>query len=1243
LCCYYVLSMNLFARSFFFSIISAMLCAAAPDRIAAVVDNQSTAVLKSSSRRNLRVEDDRGPVDPDMPVTYATLYLQPAAGLEEFLADQQNPSSPNFHHWLTPEQFGDRFGLSSGDIGAISAWLKSEGLTVHDVARGRHWITFSGTARQVSHAFHTEIHRFVIDGELHYAKAAGILIPSALANVIAGVDGLDDFRLQPYYTRSAAPVQPEYSRGSTHYIAPDDLATIYDIAPLYKAGIDGTGQKLAIIGETDISLADIRQYRTEFGLAPNDPQVVLYGPDPGTRAGDLGEADLDLEVSGSIARNATIIFVNSANVTLSAQYAVDQNLAPVMSESYGSCETNTSLTFRSVAQQASAQGITWLIASGDSGAATCDRSSPTPQAEKGATVSFPASIPEVTAVGGTEFNEGRGSYWAPANTGNFASALSYIPERVWNDTEALNRLDGGGGGASAIYSKPLWQNGPGVPGDGARDVPDVSFAASGAHDGYYIVMNGQYYIFGGTSASTPLFAGMVALLNQSLVAANPSGAAGLGNINPALYHLAQATTDVFHDTTNGDNIVPCAQGSPNCVNGTLGYSAGPGYDAASGLGSVDAANLIAEWNGGNASTTAVSASPAVFTPDTNIQLSATVSGAGGIPTGTITFVAADVTLGVAALVSGATSATATLSVSGTLLEGGNGTVGGLYSGDNTFMPSSGTSALTLQLPTSGSYVIPSITPNPVPRVGTSWPYTVKLSELAGVATTVTVFTVNGVNNISNLPSRTIDAHGSLSASLFGSGLTVPLTRDFHFAGADADGTAWSRDITVPFIASAVTSYSPAISLTPSSPFIQQNPQADPSCQWSQQVTIQELSGYQVTLLGFTAGSNVVTTTLPQVFGTTRLAPRGMLSGTVCFAGGSPAQESYVVTGAAETGAVVAATASVSLAKAPATAIAFTTPVTPVVMTIPDSSQKQTAQVPLTYSSGSPAWTARVLPAAQTWLTLSASTGSGNTTLTLQASGAGLSNGVYNAILLIAATGALPQSIQIPVVLVVGGSQNVSILGMGNAASGDQVFAPGQLVAVYGNGLASTNAGAAIQPLPLVLAGASATVNGVAAPLWFVSPGQINLQIPYETSAGTAVLGVTNNGDAAAYLFLVSPAGPGIFAYQGSMVPEPTGSPRQTLVGFITGDGDVTPTLATGATASPAATIAQLPHSRQTLSVTIGGEPADIAFNGIVNGLIGVTQVNFTIPPDTPLGPQAVIVTVGGVSSLPVNLTVTAPM
>jgi uncharacterized protein (TIGR03437 family) len=1215
---------------------------AAEDRIAGPVDPSRATVLKGHLHRSARAEFDRGPVDPSMPVSYAALYLRPAEGLESFLADQQTPSSPNFHKWLTPEQFGDRFGASGNDLGKITGWLRAAGFTVHDVARGRHWISFSGTAGQVGQAFHTEIHKYTVNGVPHFANSTDLSIPAALEPIVLGIDGFTDFRLEPLAINYGLKAEPRLNSGTSHYLAPDDLATIYDVAPLYKTGIDGTGQKIAIVGTSDINLNDMATFRSHFGLAPNAPQVVVYGQDPGTNTSGQGEANLDLQVAGAIARNATLIYVNSVSVSLAALYAVDQNLAPVMTMSYGGCELTYSATqtLRAVAQQASAQGITWMVSSGDSGAATCDRTSPTPQATKGLTVSSPASFPEVTAVGGTEFMEGTGSYWAATNTATRASALSYIPERPWNDSVLVNGIVGGGGGASAYFPKPLWQTGPGVPNDSARDLPDVSFAASGAHDGFEVYYQGAYYIFGGTSASSPLFAGMVALLNQSLLNQG-ANASGLGNINPALYQLAQSTGDVFHDITTGDIIVSCAQGSPDCVDGSMGFVAGPGYDQASGLGSVDAARLIAEWNTGAASTTVITATPASFGTSDTVQLTATVTGKGAAPTGSIAFVASDLNLGSVKLTAGAgKTATASLSVPGASLAGGDLIVGALYSGDASYLASSGSATLTLKLPASGSLVVATVTPNPVNQVGTGWPYLVRLTEMAGVATRVTAFTVNGVNNLSNLAAPAIAAHGSIATSLSGSGLSVPLNRVFHFEGLDDSGATWQQDLTVPFVGPIGPTRAPGISVTLSPATMQQSPQADASCQWSQQVTVQETGGYETTLSSVVSGSKSLTSTLSQYFGTARLAPWGMMSGKFCYATGTPTQSTYSFTGISETGSTVTASATATFAAAPASAAAFQVSTPTVSIALPAGALNGSAGLDLKFGSGSPAWSATVLPASQKWLSVSALLGTGNTTIQVLASAAGLSKGVYNAVVSLEAQDTTPQAIRVPVTLVVGASASVSVTGIGNAASGGQSFAPGQLMAVYGSNLAGDTQVAGIQPLPLSMSGASATVNGVAAPLWFVSPGQINLQIPYETPLGNAVLGINNGGNVTAFSFNVSPAAPGLFAANGSLVPIAKAAAGQTIVAFLTGDGDVTPTLATGATPGSVINISQYPKSRQPVAITVAGQTAPIAFNGIVTGLIGVTQVNFTVPATVPAGVQPVVVTVGGVPSAPVNLTVT---
>jgi hypothetical protein len=378
---------------------------------------------------------------------------------------------------------------------------------------------------------------------------------------------------------------------------PDDFATIYDLTPLYNAGYDGSGQTIVVAGQSSVQIADIQEFRAYFGLSVNDPQLLLVpgATDPGqSMPGQLSEADLDLEWAGAVARNANIVFVYAPNVlTQSVPYAVDQNLAPIITYSFGACETHESLALidstLALAEQANVQGITWVVASGDSGAAGCDAPFAAAKASGGLAVSFPASVPDVTAVGGTEFSEGRGVFWSLSNSSTFASALSYIPETAWNES-GFAGLESSGGGLSSVFPKPTWQTGPGVPTQNARAVPDVALSAAG-HDGYYIVTGAQFDIEYGTSAAAPTFAGILALANQYQVANGIQAQAGQGNINPSLYRLAQSTTNVFHDITTGSNIVPCLTGTPSCTTGSFGYSAGPGYDMVTGLGSVDGYNL----------------------------------------------------------------------------------------------------------------------------------------------------------------------------------------------------------------------------------------------------------------------------------------------------------------------------------------------------------------------------------------------------------------------------------------------------------------------------------------------------------------------------------------------------------------------------------------------------------------------------------------------------------------------------
>jgi uncharacterized protein (TIGR03437 family) len=486
-------------------------------------------------------------------------------------------------------------------------------------------------------------------------------------------------------------------------------------------------------------------------------------------------------------------------------------------------------------------------------------------------------------------------------------------------------------GAGVFFQKPSWQTGPGVPNDGVRHVPDISLSSSANHAGYYVVANGSVSYFGGTSAAAPTMAGIIALLNHYLVSTGAQTQAGVGNINPALYRLAQSTTGVFHDVTGGDNAQPCATGSPDCQNGMVGRYAGTGYDEATGLGSVDAFQLVHQWT---------------------------------------------------------------------------------------------------SRPPISSAVVPSVDRTPVYQqtpdaAGLQWKFNLTLTEEAGIGTTLTDFFMDGVSYASQIKtlfgSAAIPPRGSISAGLGLKELAVPKKVVFRFTGVDATGQTWSTEFSVPF------------------------------------------------------------------------------------------------------------------------------------------------------------------------------------------------------------TGPLVRT---------------AVAGMSNAATGKQTFAPGMIVSIYGTELSSSVLAATAIPLPGFLAGFQAVVNGVTSPVYYVSPGQVNVQIPYETQTGTATLTLWTSYDSTTYRFPVSAAAPGIFTLpDGRINPFSSAARGQTVTLFVTGEGQVTPTLATGASPSAKTPLAQLPKPRQTVTVTVGGVAADVAFVGIPSGLVGVTQINYTIPATAPTGVQPVVVTIGNVASPSANITV----
>jgi len=647
-------------------------------RITEALDETNRVQLRGNVHPLARPEFDQGVVADSQPMNRMLLLLQRSpeqqAALSALMEEQLTKGTPNYHKWLTPEEFGRQFGPADADIQAVTDWLNGHGFQGIKMGPGHMVIEFSGTAGHVRNAFHTEMHHYVVNGEAHVANASDPQIPAALAPVVAGIRSLHNFKpkshLHPVGTfrrdKDTGKVEPLFTgsdkNGPFFALGPADFAKIYNI----PAGLNGPGQVTAIVGDSDINPNDIASFNSLFNLrGSNNLNIILNGPDPGIN-GDEGEADLDVEWSGVFMPNGATDLVlseataSTAGFDLSALFIVENNLAPVMSDSFGVCEPTLGAAgnafYNTLWEQAAAQGITVVVSSGDGGADGCDDFTTATVATSGIAVSGTASTPFNVAVGGTDFDDSgkQSQFWSPNNGPFFESALGYIPETTWDDSCAATATAGslgtcspgsqstlnivsGSGGPSALNRKPTWQIGV-SPADGFRDIPDVSLFASDGHNGsFYVVCQAdavqtpssscstsgnsfEFTAVGGTSASAPAFAGIMALINQQTGQRQ-------GNANVILYQLAKAENFancnstkqtnpnvpppagcVFNDITRGNNSVPCAGGSPNCssttanTNGVLvdsknvpAFTTGTGYDLATGLGSVNVGNLITAW------------------------------------------------------------------------------------------------------------------------------------------------------------------------------------------------------------------------------------------------------------------------------------------------------------------------------------------------------------------------------------------------------------------------------------------------------------------------------------------------------------------------------------------------------------------------------------------------------------------------------------------------------------------------
>jgi subtilase family serine protease len=679
--------------------------ASAPDLVTRVIDDGRTITLTGNTRPEARQANDRGKVADDYRLDHMELLLRRPAGTEaalvRFIDGLHTKSSPEFHRWLTAEQFGQTYGPSAHDIGAVTSWLTLHGFQVNGVHSSGMVIDFSGTAGQIREAFHTEIHYLEVHGARHIANMSDPKIPEALAGVVNGIVSLHDFR--PHTNFKPRPAYTFTSGGSTYEaVVPADLATIYNLNPLFSAGISGQGQTIVVIEDTDVySTADWSTFRSTFGLSGYSggsfTQVHPTGgtscTDPGVVSGNESEAELDAEWASAAAPSAAIELASCKDTSttfgglIALQNLLSKSSPPaIVSISYGECEAENGATanaaYNTAYQEAVALGVSVFVSAGDEGAASCDADAT--KSTHGIGVSGFASTPYDVAVGGTDFGDAyagsTATYWSTGNSGTYGSAKSYIPEIPWNDSCAsvliatasgysatygtsgfcnssvgkeyyLTTASGSGGpsgcatgspstsgvvsGSCKGYAKPSWQSVVGNPADGVRDLPDISlFAANGVWGHYYVYCDSDtrddgaactgapsgWSGAGGTSFASPILAAIQALVNQKTgsrqgnpnptyyaLAAGEYGSGGSSICNSSLGNGTSGAC-MFYDTTLGDMDVNCT-GTHNCYlpgskNGVLSlsdtayqktYGTGTGWDFATGIGSVNAANLVNNW------------------------------------------------------------------------------------------------------------------------------------------------------------------------------------------------------------------------------------------------------------------------------------------------------------------------------------------------------------------------------------------------------------------------------------------------------------------------------------------------------------------------------------------------------------------------------------------------------------------------------------------------------------------------
>lgn len=779
-----------------------------PDRLPRTIDSARTIFLPNHHPSWANPANSTAAVPASTSLDQLTLVLSRApeqeAALEQLLADLQNPASPNYHHWLTPEQMGARFGISDADMGSIQGWLQSQGLHVNWVSPSRVFVGFGGAAADVNRAFGTELRYYAVNGAQRISASSDPTIPQALAPVIRAIRGLYSVDERP--ALNSVTVQsssPDFSLSNgAHFVSPKDFNTIYNV----PASLTGAGVTVGIVSWSRTNFADFDNFRLRTGTSfPNPVEVVptaFGGVDPGpayttqqTCSNCLNgqtEATLDVERVGSTAQGANILLMVSSQsstgggIGADAQYLVNTSPVPaqVMNISFGSCELLSGSTgvsyWNTLFQQAAAEGISVFVSSGDSGAAGCDRSfSAPPTSTSPNSPNYICSSPYATCLGGTQFNDANGTYWNTTNSPGLSSALAYIPEGGWNESSTTS-VAASGGGVSQYIPTPSWQTAPGVPSARAgRYTPDVSFTAAG-HDGYFGCMAASggscsgspfsFVSFEGTSADAPGMAGIAAMLDQQ--SGGPQG-----NLNPVLYGLASSNPAVFHDVTvSSSGVTNCNVNTTSTCNnsipsptslsgGQAGYLVGVGYDEVTGLGSLDVSAFLNSYAQAIKVTPPIVVTPgsSSITTAQSLTVNVTVNG-NPTPTGSVVLTSGSYSSSAVALVNG----TAAISIAAGTLPVGTDTLSATYTPDASSAPffnaSSGSSSVTVITPPQPSFTV------------SGTPVTLASGAATGNTSTVTVSSANGFTGTVSLTAVISSApQGATNLPNLSFGSTTPVT------------------------------------------------------------------------------------------------------------------------------------------------------------------------------------------------------------------------------------------------------------------------------------------------------------------------------------------------------------------------------------------------------------------------------------------------------------------------------------